>query len=135
MAPTARQTQGNECRRCSTFCDRVIHPATCVAAECAFLYHYDDPLSGTRYLGCLQKVFEAEIDVEMFEAAERTRAGYGAVALSRTPLRRCAFEVERAYAGTAAEGARCVNRRFFDAPDGGPDALRAFDLRAGLEPG
>jgi hypothetical protein len=25
--------------------------------------------------------------------------------------------------------ARCVNRRFFDWPDGGGDAIRAFDLR------
>jgi hypothetical protein len=82
MARIARHTQGNECRECSTFCDRVIRPATCVAAGCAFLYQYDDPLSQTRYLGCLQKVFEAEIDVEMFDAAERTRAGYGAVTLS-----------------------------------------------------
>ncbi len=134
MARTARtRTEGNECRRCSTFCDRVIAPATCVASECAFLYHYDDPLSGGRYMGCLQKVYEAEIDVELFAAAERTRAGFGTVKLSGDPLRRCAFEVERAY--TIAEphgGDRCVNRRFFDAPDTGPDALRAFDLRAGL---
>ena len=132
MARTARSTQGNECRRCSTFCDRVIRPATCLAQDCAFLFEYDDPLDGRRYLGCMQKVFEAEIDVELFEEAERTRAGYGAVTLSRAPLRRCAFEVERAYAGTSSEGSRCVNRRFFDAPDEGPDALRAFDLRQGL---
>ena len=133
MARTARTTEGNECRRCSTFCDRVIAPATCVAAECAFLYHYDDPLSGRRYMGCLQKVFEAEIDVELFAAAERTRAGFGAVKLARAPLRRCAFEVERAYTPDARDDvAHCVNRRFFDAPDTGPDALRAFDLRAGL---
>lgn len=132
MARMARRTQGNECRECSTFCDRIIRPATCVAAGCAFLYQYDDPLAGRRYLGCLQKVFEAEIDVEMFEEAERTRAGYGAVTLARAPLRRCAFEIEQAHAQAAGEGGRCVNRRFLDAPDGGPDALRAFDLRDGL---
>ncbi len=133
MARTARTTESNECRRCSTFCDRVISPATCVAANCAFLYQYDDPLSGRRYMGCVQKIFEAEIDVELFAAAERTRAGFGAVKLSRAPLRRCAFEVERAYAAVEPDsGDRCVNRRFFDAPDTGPDALRAFDLRAGL---
>jgi hypothetical protein len=134
MARVARSTEGNECRRCSTFCDRVIDPATCVAAECAFLYHYDDPLSGRRYLGCVQKVFEAEIDVELFAAAERTRTGFGTVRITGAPLRRCAFEVDRAYAGTDAEGSGCVNRRFFDAPDTGPDALRAFDLRDGPAP-
>ena len=128
----ARQTRSNECRRCSTFCDRVIAPATCLAAGCVFLYEFDDPLSGRRYMGCMQKVFASEIDVELFAAAERTRCGYGAVKLTGTPLRRCAFEVERAYAGTSAEGSRCSNRRFFDAPDTGPDAIRAFDLRDGL---
>jgi hypothetical protein len=134
MARAARDTQETECRQCSTFCDRVIRPASCVQAGCAFLFQYDDPLSGRRYMGCMQKVFAPEIDVEMFEAAERTRLGFGAVKLSRPPLRRCAFEIERAYAGTDAEGGRCVNRRFFDLPDGGPDALRAFDLRSGLMP-
>ena len=131
MARTTRRTQGNECRECATFCERVIRPATCVAAECAFLYQYDDPLAGKRYLGCLQKVFDAEIDVEMFQEAERSRAGYGAVTLARAPLRRGAFEVEQAY-DRRPEGRGCVNRRFFDAPDAGPDALRAFDLRDGL---
>jgi len=128
----ARQTESNECRRCSTFCDRVIQPASRVAAACVFLYEFDDPLSGQRYMGCLQKVFASEIDVELFESAERTRAGFGAVKLTGTPLRRCAFEVERAYAGTSSEGSRCSNRRFFDAPDAGSDAIRCFDLREGL---
>ncbi|MBA2514838.1 MAG: hypothetical protein H0V26_11005 [Solirubrobacterales bacterium] len=64
--------------------------------------------------------------------AERTRAGFGAVKLTGTPLRRCAFEVERAYAGTSSEGSRCSNRRFFDAPDAGSEAIRCFDLREGL---
>lgn len=132
MARMVRRTEVNECRQCSTFCDRVIQPSSCVAAGCAFLYQYDDPLSGIRYMGCMQKVFATEIDVAMFEAAERTRAGFGAVKVAAPPLRRCQFEVEQAYAATESEGRRCVNRRFFDAPDTGPDALRAFDLRDGL---
>lgn len=131
MARAARRIQANECRRCSTFCDRVIDPAGCVASGCVFLYEFDDPLSGRRFMGCMQKVFASEIDVELFAAAERTRAGYGTVKLSGEPLRRCAFQVEQAYEGTEFEGT-CVNRRFFDAPDSGPDALRAFDLRHGL---
>ena len=86
MARAIRRTQVNECRRCSTFCDRVIRPATCVAAGCPSLYQYDDPLSGRRFMGCLHKVFATEIDVAMFEEAERTRAGFGAVRLSGAPL-------------------------------------------------
>jgi hypothetical protein len=129
MARMARRSRTNECRRCATFCDRVIHPASCVAAGCSYLYAYDDPLTDRRYMGCLQKVFATEIDVELFEQAERTRLGFGAVKLAGTPLRRCEFSVERAFAGTR----ECVNRRFFDWPDSGPDGIRAFDLREGLD--
>jgi hypothetical protein len=131
MARAIRRTQANECRQCSTFCDRVIRPATCVAAGCASLYQYDDPLSGRRFMGCLHKVFATEIDVALFEEAERTGAGFGAVRVAGTPLRRCEFEIERAFDWGDLNDA-CVNRRFFDWPDSGGDAVRAFDLRARL---
>jgi hypothetical protein len=125
MARVARQKQANECRQCSTFCDRVIEPATCVATGCQALYHYDDPLSGRRYMGCLHKVFATEIDVELFAEAEQTRAGFGAVKLAGHPHACCAFSVERAFPSFD----ECVNRRFFDWPETAPGALRAFDLR------
>jgi hypothetical protein len=126
MARMVRRTEACECRRCATFCDRVIRPATCVAADCPALYQYDDPLSGRRFMGCVHKVFATEIDVELFREAERTRGGFGAVKLAGPPLRRCEFQVERAF--ELAEEP-CVNPRFFDWPDEGPGAVRAFDLR------
>ena len=131
MARAIRRSQVSECRQCSTFCDRVIRPATCVAAACPALYQYDDPLSGRRFMGCVHKVFATEIDVDLFRAAERTRAGYGAVKLAAAPLRRCEFDIERAFDFRDSEHG-CVNRRFFDWPDEGSDAVRAFDLRARL---
>ena len=131
MAQTARSRQVNECRQCDTFCDRVIKPATCVAANCPALYEYDDPLSGRRFMGCLNKVFSVEIDVELFAEAERTHSGFGAVKLAGDPRRQCHFQVEQAFIGLA-ENRRCVNRRFFDWPDAAPDAVKAFDLRARL---
>ena len=85
MARIVRQTEANECRRCSTYCDRVIAPAACVAQRCPFLYSYDEPLSGRRFMGCMHKVFATEIDVELFRAAERTRAGFGTVRLAGYP--------------------------------------------------
>jgi hypothetical protein len=105
MARVARQRQLNECRQCSTFCDRVIKPSSCVASNCPALYQYDDPLTGRRYMGCLHKVFATEIDIELFEEA--------------------AFSVERAFPAFDD----CVNRRFFDWPEAAPGAVRAFDLR------
>lgn len=129
MARLARRAAANECRQCSTYCDRVIAPSTCVAAGCKYLYRYDDPLTGRRFMGCVQKVFAAEIDVDLFQAAERSRVGFGTVRLARAPLRRCAFTVEQAFEGQGAAAYRCVNPRFFDWPDEAPDAVRAFDLR------
>jgi hypothetical protein len=129
MARIVRRTQANECRRCSTYCDRVIAPATCVADDCPNLYAYDDPETGRRYMGCVQKVFATEIDVELFRQAERTRHGFGTVRLANPPLRRCKFTVEQAFDGSGLEAYRCVNKRFFDWPDEAPDAVRAFDLR------
>ena len=131
MARAIRRTEVTECRQCSTFCDRVIRPSTCVAAGCPALYQYDDQLTGRRYMGCLHKVFATEIDVRLFEEAERTRAGFGAVKLAAAPLRRCEFEIERAF-DWREWGETCVNRRFPDWPDGGADAVRAFDLRERL---
>jgi len=126
MARIVRRPDVCECRRCGAFCDRVIRPATCVAAACPALYQYDDPTSGRRFMGCVHKVFATEIDVELFREAERTRGGFGAVKLAAPPLRRCAFDVERAFEHGDEP---CVNRRFFDWPDEAPGAVRAFDLR------
>jgi hypothetical protein len=132
MGRTVRRAEVNECRRCSAFCDRVIAPATCVAGDCPNLYAYDDPLSGHRFMGCVQQVFAGEIDVEVFAEAEASRAGFGTVRLAREPLARCRFEVEQAYVSDGGGDFRCVNRRFFDWPDAAPDAVRAFDLRERL---
>jgi hypothetical protein len=129
---TVRRAEANECRRCSAFCDRVIAPATCVASECPNLYAYDDPLSGRRFMGCVQGVFATEIDVDLFAEAERTPQGFGTVRMAREPLARCEFGVEQAYESDGSRGFDCVNRRFFDWPDTAPDAIRAFDLRARL---
>src|SRR5262249_45251789 len=76
-----------ECRRCAVHCEKVVYPAACVERACPFVYAYEE--HGHTYMGCLQKVFEAEIDVEMLTAAERTREGFGAVRALRGPLPLC----------------------------------------------
>jgi hypothetical protein len=133
MARAARRTEANECRKCGRFCDRVISPAACLQAECPALYAYDDPLSGRRFMGCTHKVFDCEIDVELFAAAERTVAGFGTVKMSGQPRTVCAFSIEQAWEDPG-ERHRCINRRFWDWPDASPDAVRAFDLRDALGP-
>ena len=129
MGRTARRTEACECRQCLTYCDRVIAPASCVEARCPSLYAYDDPLTERRYMGCAHQVFATEIDVKLFQEAERGK-GYGSLKLAREPLARCAFTVEKAHERPEFH---CRNRRFADFPESGPGAIRAFDLRHGLE--
>jgi hypothetical protein len=131
MGRTARRTEATECRQCLTYCDRVIAPATCLAAACSSLYTYDDPVAKRRYMGCAHQVFATEIDVALFQKAEKGR-GFGTLKLAREPLAQCAFAVEKAHERPPGEEFVCTNRRFADFPDTAPGGLRAFDLREGL---
>jgi hypothetical protein len=124
------ETRHGECRQCRTFCDRVVEPRGCVELGCRYLYSYFDPASGVRYMGCMRKVYRAEIDVAMFEAAERA-GGYGGVKMTGEPLPQCQFTVEPSYEGEGP-AYECVNPRFFDCTDAGPEGIRAFDLRNAL---
>ena len=132
MAIRAETNEATECRQCCAFCDKVIQPRGCVEMDCPFLYTYEDETSGRSYMGCLQKVFGVEIDVAMFNKAERTRQGFGGVKAMRTPLATCPMSVERSYEGSGP-AFECVNLRFFDASDEGPGSYRAFDLRRVLD--
>jgi hypothetical protein len=129
-SPAAISSEQHECRQCCAFCDRVVHPSGCIASGCQYLYLYDDEAGGRRYMGCLNNVFRVEIDVELFEQAQRTRHGYGGVKMSGTPLPQCRTSVERAYDGVG-EPFECVNPAFFER-EVGETADPAFDLRDGL---
>jgi hypothetical protein len=132
MAVRAKTREATECRQCCTFCDKMIEPRGCIEMGCPFLYTYEDERSGHRYMGCLQKVFAVEIDVDLFEQAERTRQGFGGIKAAREALPMCPFTVERSYEGEGG-AFTCTNPRFFDATEGDPGGYRAFDLRAAIE--
>ena len=124
MATVQRSgTQAGECRRCRSFCDKLIEPRGCIELGCRFLYSYEDQLTGAQFMGCLRKVFRAEIDMSHFEAAERS-GGYGGIKMTGDPLSQCQFRVEPAYEG-GGPAHECVNPRFFDAD-------QVFDLRDAL---
>ncbi len=128
----AKQTQrkgahAGECRRCSSFCDKLVEPRGCVEMGCRYLYSYVDMLTGAQFVGCMQKVFNAEVDLE----SVLMPGGFGGIKMTGDPLPQCQFSVERAFEGEGrAYG--CVNPRFFDCTDDGPEGLRAFDLRDAL---
>ena len=131
MPRAANPTELYECRRCCAFCDRVVHPAGCLAAGCRYLYFYDDEKTGSRFMGCLNKVFSVEIDLAVFDEAERTRHGFGGVKLTGRPIQACQTSVERAYDGHGAPF-DCTNLDFFIPPSVDDDDSAAFDLRDSL---
>jgi hypothetical protein len=111
-----------ECRRCGVHCDKVVYPAACIERSCPFVYAYRE--FGHTYMGCLQKVFQVEIDLDLLRAAERRREGFGSVKAKRKPLPMCRAEVEPCYTGRGDE-LGCVNPEFHEVPIGAP-TFRVF---------
>jgi hypothetical protein len=103
-------------------CDKVVYPASCVDRGCPFMYAFLE--RGRTYIGCMQKVFEVEIDLELLQEAEQRRGGFGAVKTSRRPLPMCDVEVSSCYESKGDE-LGCVNPEFFELPDGKP-SFRIF---------
>jgi len=122
-----KAARAGECRRCSSFCDKMVEPRGCVEMGCRYLYSYVDMLSGTQFVGCMQKVFGGEVDLESVLAP----GGFGGIKMTGQAMPQCQFTVERAFEGQG-RAYDCVNPRFFDCTDEGPEAIRAFDLRDAL---
>ena len=72
-----------ECRRCGVHCDKVVHPGACLERSCPFVYSYEE--FGHTYMGCLMKVFDVEIDIDLLRAAEKRSAGFGESGCAATP--------------------------------------------------
>ena len=111
-----------ECRLCAVHCDKVVYPAACLDRSCPFVYAYEE--HGRTYMGCLQKVFEAEIDVELMAEAQATREGFGAVRALRRPLPMCRSAVQETFSHRENE-LGCLNPEFGELP-GGSSTFRVF---------
>jgi hypothetical protein len=114
-----------ECRRCEVHCDKVVYPAACVERACPFLYAYE--AWGHTYIGCMQKVYSVEIDLDLLREAEATsgrRGGFGAIRAKRMPLPMCRVEVDPCYVNRTDE-LGCVNPEFHELPVGRP-TFRVF---------
>jgi hypothetical protein len=115
-----------ECRRCGVHCDKVVYPAACVERGCSFLYSYEE--FGHTYVGCMQKVFDVEIDFDLLRAAELT-GEFGAVRATHKPLPMCRVEVESCYDGRT-EDVGCLNPEFYELPVGEPSFRIFAQLRS-----
>ncbi len=111
-----------ECRRCEVHCDKVVYPGACVERACAFVYAYE--AFGHTYMGCMQRVFDVEIDLDLLRAAEARKAGFGAVVARKVPLPMCHAEVEPCYEQRSDE-VGCRNPEFYEMPVASP-SFRVF---------
>ena len=119
---TLRPQDQTECRACAVHCDKIVYPSSCLSRSCPFVYAYEE--HGHTFMGCMQKVFTAEIDVEMLHALERQRDGFGAVRAQRRPLPMCQAEIEPCYEQRTGE-LGCINPEFNELPAGSP-TFRVF---------
>ena len=102
-----------ECRRCEVRCDRVVYPGACIARGCPFVYAYE--AWGHTFMGCLHKVFDVEIDVDVLSELEGRRDGFGAVKARRSPLPMCHSEISACYEHRLDE-LGCRNPEFHELP-------------------
>src|SRR2546429_9896874 len=84
-----------ECRRCDVHCDKVVYPAACLSRSCPFVYAYED--HGHTYIGCIQKVYAVEIDLQIPEAAEASWPRSGTVRATCAARPPCRPQVEPCY--------------------------------------
>lgn len=116
-----RRADQTECYRCGVVCERVVYPAHCLQSDCRYVYAFDE--QGSRYFGCMQKVFSVEIDLAPFVAAPRKDV-YGAIKAMRWPQAECLVRIEQAYRFRYSwQG--CANPTFLQHPDDyAPEAIR-----------
>jgi len=107
-----------ECRRCDVHCDKVVYPSACLERACPFVYAFQE--FGHTYIGCMQKVYDAEIDLELLRAAEARRGGFGAIRTVRRSLPMCRVEIEECFDGARAGELGCQNPEFHELPLGSP---------------
>jgi len=121
---TRRRGGVASCRKCPVYCERVVQPAGCFEAGCPMLYSYDE--DGRRYFGCMQRVFDVEVDMRRFRDLERTRSGFGGLLLAREPLPVCRVGLEQSHPDRA--DGPCRDPEFlFTVPRRGPDGERVVD--------
>ena len=117
-----RPQDESACRRCEVHCEKVVYPAACLERSCPFVYAYEE--HGHTFMGCLQQVYTAEIDLDMLRAAERRRDGFGPVRAMRGPLPMCQSAVQETFTSRGSD-LGCVNPEFGELPAGSP-TFRVF---------
>ena len=96
------------CRRCPVRCEKVVFPTGCLESACSRLYAYEE--DDRTFVGCLDRVFGVELDLDAFHRIEALTAGFGALRANREPHTFCRTDVDAAFEHRAA--GVCVNPDF-----------------------
>lgn len=102
-----------ECTRCEVHCAKVVYPGACLERACPFVYAYE--AFGHTYMGCMQGVFDVELDLDLLRELDARRDGFGAVVARTAPLPMCHVEVASCYEQRVDE-IGCRNPEFFELP-------------------
>ena len=109
-------------------CDKVVYPGACLERSCPFVYAYE--AWGHTYVGCMQRVYGVEIDLDLLRAAEAKSDGFGGIRATGAPLPMCKIEVAPCYEGRSDE-LGCRNPEFHELPLERP----SFRVIAHINPG
>jgi len=125
--PVSCQTEDMErassCRRCRVYCDWIIDPVGCLG--CSRLYAYD-ARDGRRYVGCVERVHGAEVDLRVLEECAQEGRVFGGLRAERLPLTMCSAGIDRAYP-RREPNIGCVNPEFHEPPEGGTFVVTVRD--------
>ena len=103
-------------------CDKVVYPGACIERSCPFVYAYE--AWGHTYVGCMQRVYGVEIDLDLLRAAEARSEGFGGIRATGAPLPMCKVEVSACYESRSDE-IGCRNPEFHEVPRERP-SFRVF---------
>ena len=138
LALPLRPQDAVDCRGCEVHCDKVVYPSACLDRSCPFAYAYEE--HGHTFIGCMQKVYETEIDLDMLRMAERRREGFGAIrairaAAADVPLRdRAVLRAPRGGARLCQPGVQGAAGGIADIPGDRPAPLISGTRRSTSTP-
>ena len=94
-----------------------MYPAHCVATGCPRMYAHD--ADGVRWIGCIDGVFTAEVDLRRLQEQEAAHPGFGALHADGAPGVRCKAAIDPTFphrdAGECTEpGFRAAHPRAAD---------------------
>lgn len=73
---------------------------------------YSHEVAGRRFFGCMQRIFEVEVDLDRFQRAERTRMGFGGLRVAREPLAMCRVAIDPSHPDRAERPCACPDFLF-----------------------